>query len=91
MKLMFWRRRGPLDCAQVGKLLQQYLDGELHDGRDDGIHEHLEQCLRCGLEADAYERLKASLATRGRVEVDDPSLERLRSFADGRIRGETDR
>ncbi|MEZ5263512.1 MAG: anti-sigma factor [Acidimicrobiia bacterium] len=77
-----WRRRpDELDCATVGKLLQRYLDGELDDVRAAQLSAHLEDCVRCGLEADAYERLKASLAAKGTVADGDPALARLRLFA----------
>ncbi len=71
-----------MSCMAVGRRLQHYLDGELDDARTARIAAHLEQCLRCGLEADAYEHIKTSLAQRGPDRPDDPALERLRAFAD---------
>lgn len=90
MKLRFWRRQGPIDCAQVGRRLQQFLDGELDDERAAAIHEHLEQCLQCGLEADAFEHIKASLAARGPATAEDPALPRLRRFAEALVNGDVD-
>ena len=80
--MKFFRRRsaGPMSCAQVAELLQTYLDGELDTMRTSALHAHLEDCVRCGLEAAAYERIKACLALRGAIE-DDGSLVRLRQFA----------
>ena len=52
------RRRSqdrPMDCHEVGALLQHYLDDELDERRAAGIAAHLEDCRRCGLEAEAYE------------------------------------
>jgi anti-sigma factor RsiW len=80
MRLFRWWRR-PLSCEQVGALLQQFLDGELDDQRTALIAEHLEDCRRCGLEADTYLGIKASLASRADLADDDPVLARLRAFA----------
>jgi anti-sigma factor RsiW len=78
----------PLSCQEVGRLLQRYLDGELEDERDaESLSSHLEDCRRCGLEADTYRKIKAVLASR-RLPVPHDSVERLREFgarlADGR-------
>jgi hypothetical protein len=51
------------------------------------IAAHLEDCRRCGLEAETYERIRQTLAER-RPEVPDESVERLREFGRGLIRGE---
>lgn len=75
----FWRRRGtPLNCGEVARVLQAYIDGELEAGAD-LVADHLEDCRRCGLEEALYTDIKVSLATRG-GEVDPDALERLRSF-----------
>ena len=77
------RRRtpdGPLSCAQVGRLLQQHLDGEANAPVAERIAEHLEACRRCGLEAETYTAIKASLSSRAQPLPAD-SLERLRSFS----------
>lgn len=58
----------PLSCRQVGRLLQRYLDDAVDELTARRIARHLEDCRRCGLEADAYLAIKASLARR------DPSL-----------------
>lgn len=68
-----------MDCHEVGELLQHFLDGELDASRAARIAEHLDDCRRCGLEAEAYEQIKASLAAR-RPDVPAESLERLREF-----------
>jgi hypothetical protein len=78
----------PLSCPEVGRLLQRYLDGELEDERDaQPLSSHLEDCRRCGLEADTYRKIKAVLESR-RLPVPPESVERLREFgaglADGR-------
>ena len=79
-------RNRPMDCHQVGSMLQHYLDGELDEDRAARITAHLEECRRCGLEADAYEQIKASLGGR-RPAVPADSLERLRAFGRGLVEG----
>jgi anti-sigma factor RsiW len=74
------RASRPLSCGQVGRLLQAYLDGELPDTRAVLVSDHLDACLRCGLEASSYRWLKARLA--GLPGVDDRQLDRLQAFAD---------
>ena len=71
---------GPLSCRQVGRLLQAYLDHELPDTRAVLVADHLDACLRCGLEASSYRWLKTRLA--GLPGVDDRQLDRLQAFAD---------
>ena len=77
-----FRRSRSMDCAEVGELLQFYLDGELDEARSTKLAEHLDACLQCGLDAEAYQRIKLSLAARGAAPEHDPALKRLRSFAD---------
>jgi RNA polymerase sigma-70 factor, ECF subfamily len=61
-------------------LLQAYLDAEVPDSAALLVADHLDDCRRCGLEADAFRALVASLA---RLSCpDEPErLARLRSFA----------
>ena len=73
---------GPLSCRRVGRLLQAYLDDELPDARAVLIADHLDACLRCGLEAETYGWLKARLAGLA-ADTDEHQLDRIRSFADG--------
>jgi predicted anti-sigma-YlaC factor YlaD len=77
-------------CREVGRILQGYLDGDLDEARVAKVTEHLEHCRRCGMEADAYARIKESLARVGREGLIHPedrlSIERLRRFADS-LRG----
>ncbi len=87
MKTFGRRPNDQLDCHTVGELLQQYLDDELDDVRSRLIAAHLEDCLRCGLEADTYEQIKRTLANR-RAEVPEESIARLREFGRGLIHGE---
>lgn len=75
----FRRRWGPLDCREVAALLQLFLDGELDGDRGREVARHLEDCRRCGLEADTYREMKAALR-RGAREPSAESVQRLRQF-----------
>jgi anti-sigma factor RsiW len=69
-----------MNCVQVGRALQTYLDGEIDDLTARRITAHLADCRRCGMEADAYTELKRSLARRA-DRVDDAPIDRLREFS----------
>jgi anti-sigma factor RsiW len=75
------RRRDVLDCHEVAAVLQQHLDGELDHTTADAVAAHLEDCRRCGMEAETYQHLKARLAGLG-APVDEDSVRRLRDFVD---------
>jgi anti-sigma factor RsiW len=88
----WWRRRTrradrPMECHEVGEVLQTYLDGYVDEHRARRIEEHLEHCRRCGLEVEAYERIKASLAAR-RGDLPSDSVDRLREFGERLVRGD---
>jgi len=71
-----------LSCPEVGRLLQRFLDGELDDGNSiAALADHLEECRRCGLEADTYRAIKAVLADH-RPDLEPESVERLREFGE---------
>lgn len=76
---LFRRSAVPLACEQVAEVLQQYLDDQTDDDLARRVGAHLDDCRRCGLEADTYRRIKQSLASQ-RGPVPDDSLERLREF-----------
>jgi predicted anti-sigma-YlaC factor YlaD len=81
-----WRRHHavvdrPLTCREVGKLLQRYLDGDTDDQTTARVAEHLEDCRRCGLEAEIYREIKASLARQAPT-LPETTLTRLRRFGD---------
>lgn len=76
-----------LSCPEVGRLLQRFLDGELTDDVEiEMLSAHLDECKRCGLEADIYRKIKASLAGR-REPVSAESVARLRRFGEALARG----
>ncbi len=87
MKLLGSTLPGGMDCHEVGALLQHYLDGHIDAERARRIEAHLKECRRCGMEADTYERIKASLAAH-RPEVPPESVDRLREFGQRLARGE---
>lgn len=79
--------RRPMTCEEVGAWLQHHLDHELDERRTARLAAHLEDCKRCGLEVDTYERIKHSLA-RARPSVPDDAMIRLREFGQRIARGE---
>jgi anti-sigma factor RsiW len=76
-----------MSCRQVGKVLQTYLDDELDDDAARKVAAHLEDCRRCGLEAETYDALKESLR-RGPAGLADEPVARLRDFGERLARGE---
>lgn len=84
-QLSLYRRMfgGPdvASCRQVGQALQSYLDGEVEGVTAERITHHLELCRRCGMKADTYRQIKASLARRN-APVDPDALARLRAFGE---------
>ena len=87
---MPWRRRTAdqrlLDCKQVARVLQAYLNGDL-DGFDAWrVTTHLEACRRCGLEAATIRQIKRALA--GRYQPAPETVARLRAFCENLLQGE---
>jgi anti-sigma factor RsiW len=81
--------RSQLSCRQVAEVLQSYLDRELDDHTAGKVAAHLEDCRRCGLEAETYAALKDALK-RGPAGFADDSVTRLREFGEQLARGELD-
>ena len=82
------REKRPMGCMKVGRLLQRYLDGVLDEPRSLRLAAHLEDCRRCGLEAQTYERIKASLSANGHGPLPADAVARLTDFAQRLSRGE---
>ena len=59
-------------CRQVAAVLQEYLDGEVDPVTAGKVHDHLEECRRCGLEARTYRAIKAAIpaADAGVAQID---------------------
>ena len=87
MKLFGRKPPGNMSCHQVGEVLQEYLDGHIDAERAKRIEAHLEECRRCGMEFETYERIKVTLAAQ-RPEIPADSIERLRAFGERLARGE---
>ena len=87
MKLVGRTPPGGMSCHQVGEVLQQYLDGQIDPERAGRIDSHRDECRRCGMEAEIYERIKTTLAEQ-RPEVSAESVDRLREFGQRLARGE---
>ncbi len=87
MMLLGRKPPGGMSCHQVGEVLQQYLDGHIDAEQAARIEAHLEECRRCGMEADTYERIKSTLAAQ-RPEISAESVDRLREFGEQLARGE---
>ena len=87
------RAERKMNCMQVGRALQADLDDEIDDLTARRIAAHLEDCRRCGMEAEAYTELKKAL-TRRAARVDADPIDRLREFsrrlADGDLPPEVD-
>lgn len=77
-------RAAAVSCREVLRLLQAFLDGEIDDPRAVRVADHLDACLDCGLQADAYRWLKAAVAGIARAE-DPRQLQRLQAFADALV------
>lgn len=73
-------RLGMLECLRVTRVLQSYLDGMVDEVTARRVAQHLEDCRRCGMEADTYRAIKTALARHERTPVD--AVIRLRSFAE---------
>jgi len=70
-----------MSCKEVGLRLQSYLDGELDEKRMGQIRAHLEDCVHCGLEFEAFEKIKRDLSAQS-VPADSAALARLREFSE---------
>ena len=89
IKRSLWRRKSAsLNCREVGLVLQGYLDGQLADSDATLVAAHLDECRNCGLEAGAYERIKAALAEPMPEGADPDAIERLRQFGQGLSAGD---
>ncbi len=82
-----FRSGDTLSCPEVGRLLQRFLDDELADEAEiEMLSVHLDDCRRCGLEAETYGKIKDALAIRS-TPVPPESVERLREFGERLVEG----
>ncbi len=76
-------RAGPgrVDCRQVMRALQAFLDGELDPEQAELVAEHLETCQGCGPESETLERVLNAIRAL-RVECDSAAYRRLADSAE---------
>jgi anti-sigma factor RsiW len=74
-------------CMATMRVLQTYLDGALDDVAARRVAEHLEDCRRCGLEAEVYQEIKTALGEHDQP-LDPRAVERLRHFGEQLARGD---
>ncbi|UQA97069.1 anti-sigma factor family protein [Streptomyces halobius] len=82
MSSWLWQRRRSrrMNCMQVARVLQSYLDGESDEFTARRVAEHVEDCRRCGLEVAVYREIKHALARHDTP--DAATLSRLRGFSE---------
>ncbi len=68
-----------IGCMAVARMLQAYIDGEVDEATARRVGAHLEVCRRCGMKADTFRAIKASLVRGGGW--DDLTRRRLEEFA----------
>jgi hypothetical protein len=69
-----------MSCREVAALVQSYLDDLTDEATARRVVQHLDDCRRCGLEAEVYRGIKQSLARSGALPAD--GVARLHTFAD---------
>ncbi|MGK5448618.1 anti-sigma factor family protein [Streptomyces radiopugnans] len=77
-----------MNCLQVARVLQAYLDGETDEITARRVAAHLEDCRRCGLEASVYREIKSALARH--EQPDAGAVHRLRVFGEALLRHGTE-
>ncbi len=85
-KILRRRMAMQMSCAEIGAVLQQYLDRELDERTSPLVQAHLEMCRMCGLELSIYADVKAALAEQG--DLPEDSVRRLREFGERIAHGE---
>jgi anti-sigma factor RsiW len=68
----------------VSRVLQPYLDGHADDMTSRRVQGHLDECRRCGLEADTYRAISDALARH--EPPTDEAVARLRAFGETLLR-----
>lgn len=70
-----------VNCKEVARRLQSYLDGELNEDRMEQIRAHLDDCVSCGLEFETFKKIKMGLNAQA-LPSDSDALARLRAFSE---------
>ena len=81
MKRLWRRRPRTMSCHEVSLVLQAFLDDETDEVAASRVAHHLHDCVRCGMEAATYERIKQSIG-RDRAALDPLTVARLRRFGE---------
>jgi anti-sigma factor RsiW len=84
---MMGRKPGGLSCRKVAKVLQSHLDDELDEERRRKVAAHLDECERCGLEAEVLDGVRSALRGR-REKLPVATATALREFSDRLIQGD---
>lgn len=69
-----------ISCGKAMKLLQSALDGELGTAELKAVNDHLQSCLKCGMQAHTYLSIKSSIAARGRTTLPADTVADLERF-----------
>ena len=69
-----------VNCTEVARRLQTYLDGELEDDWRERVQAHLEECKCCVVDEAAFSAIKMELSTLTAPPESD-ALARLRDFS----------
>ena len=69
-----------VNCTEVARRLQAYLDGELEEDWRERVQAHLEDCKYCGVDEAAFTAIKMELSTLSAPPESD-ALARLRDFS----------
>ncbi len=81
MRLRWRRTPRPMSCHEVQAVIQAFLDDETDEVAARRVADHLHDCVRCGMEAATYERIKQSVG-RHRPALDPATVARLRRFGE---------
>jgi anti-sigma factor RsiW len=69
-----------LDCEAALRLLAAYIDGELPELDEEGVHRHLQRCHSCYSRAEFERQLKYRLAGLGLIHVGSSLEDRIRTL-----------
>ena len=62
------------DCADIEKLAQQYIDGQLNEEQNRLFEEHLEYCLPCDKKIQFELKLKAIVRIKAKDKIEEPQI-----------------
>jgi len=65
-----------MDCEEILELYQRYLDGELGDGKNNNIENHVENCARCKKVLIIERRFKAVIVKKIKRDKAPPELKK---------------